>query len=63
VIPIGLDFCVISQPSNQPLYLDISLLFGAGVEYQVLSSNSKCNTKGPDGLRCCHVKTILHELE
>jgi iron complex outermembrane receptor protein len=24
-----------------------------------LSSNSKCNTTGPDGLRCCHVKEIL----
>ena len=24
-----------------------------------LSSNSKCNTTGPDGLRCCHVNEIL----
>ena len=24
-----------------------------------LSSNSKCNTAGPDGLRCCHAKEIL----
>ena len=24
-----------------------------------LSSNSKCNTTGPDGLRCCHAKEIL----
>lgn len=51
VIPTGLGFCVISQPSNQPLYLDIGLLFGARFEYQILSSNSKYNTKGPDGYR------------
>ncbi len=25
----------------------------------LLSSNSKCNTTGPDGLRCCHVHKIL----
>jgi len=24
-----------------------------------LSPNSKCNTTGPDGLRCCHVNQIL----
>ena len=24
-----------------------------------LSSNSKCNTTGPDGLRCCHATAIL----
>ena len=24
-----------------------------------LSSNSKCNTTGPDGLGCCHAKEIL----
>jgi len=29
----------------------------------ILSSNSKCNTTGPDGLRCCHAKTMLHTLE
>ena len=28
-----------------------------------LSSNSKCNTTGPNGLRCCHAKTMLHALE
>ncbi len=26
---------------------------------QGLSSNSKCNTSGPDGLRCCHANKIL----
>jgi len=35
VIPIGLDFRVISQPSNQTQYLDIGVMFGAGYEYQV----------------------------
>ena len=27
--------------------------------FNPLSSNSKCNTTGPDGLRCCHVNKIL----
>jgi opacity protein-like surface antigen len=35
IIPIGLDFHVISPPSNQTNYLDIGIQFGAGVEYQV----------------------------
>ncbi len=25
----------------------------------LLSSNSKCNTASPDGLRCCHAREIL----
>jgi len=28
-----------------------------------LSSNSKCNTASPDGLRCCHDNKMLHTLE
>ncbi len=28
-------------------------------KYSTLSSNSKCNTAGPDGLRCCHANEIL----
>ena len=28
-----------------------------------LSSNSKCNTTGPDGLGCCHANEMLHALE
>jgi hypothetical protein len=35
VIPIGLDFHVISPPSNQTQYVDIGVQFGAGFEYQV----------------------------
>jgi hypothetical protein len=35
VIPIGLDFHVISPPSNQTNYLDIGVQFGGGVEYNV----------------------------
>jgi hypothetical protein len=31
--------------------------------YYFLSSNSKCNTTSPDGLRCCHDTTMLHALE
>lgn len=35
IIPIGLDFHVISPPSNQTNYLDIGLQFGAGAEYRI----------------------------
>ena len=35
IIPIGLDFHVISPPSNMTGYLDIGVQFGAGFEYQV----------------------------
>ena len=28
-----------------------------------LSSNSKCNTTGLEGLRCCHAKDMLSALE
>jgi len=35
VIPIGLDFHVISPPSNQTQYLDLGLQFGGGFEFQV----------------------------
>jgi hypothetical protein len=35
IIPIGLDFHVISPPSNQVQYLDIGVQFGAGAEYQI----------------------------
>jgi hypothetical protein len=32
---VGLDFHVISPPSNQTQYLDIGLQFGAGFEYRM----------------------------
>lgn len=35
IIPLGLDFHVISPPSNATNYLDIGVQFGAGFEYQV----------------------------
>lgn len=35
IIPVGLDFHVISPPSNNSNYLDIGVQFGAGAEYQV----------------------------
>tara|TARA_B100000315_G_C14565445_1_gene582691 strand:- start:921 stop:1601 length:681 start_codon:yes stop_codon:yes gene_type:complete len=35
VIPVGLDFHVISPPSNSTTYLDIGVQFGAGLEYRV----------------------------
>ena len=31
--------------------------------FDSLSSNSKCNTTSPDGLRCCHVQTSLYAHE
>lgn len=35
VIPVGLDFHVISPPSNQTNYLDIGVQFGAGAEFRI----------------------------
>ena len=35
IIPVGLDFHVISPPSNQVSYLDIGVQVGAGAEYRV----------------------------
>lgn len=35
IIPIGLDFIVISPPSNNTQYLDVGVQFGAGAEYQI----------------------------
>ncbi|THJ11665.1 MAG: porin family protein [Nitrospira sp. CG24C] len=35
VIPVGLDFHVISPPSNASSYLDIGIQFGAGLEYRI----------------------------
>ena len=33
------------------------------LENDILSSNSKCNTTGPAGVRCCHVNKILSTSE
>jgi len=35
IIPFGLDFHVISPPSNQTTVLDIGVQFGAGAEYRI----------------------------
>jgi hypothetical protein len=35
VIPVGLDFHVISPPSNQTNYLDIGVQFGVGAEFRL----------------------------
>ena len=35
VIPVGLDFHVISPPSNQTTVLDIGVQFGTGAEYRI----------------------------
>ncbi len=35
VIPVGMDFHVISPPSNQTTVLDIGVQFGAGAEYRI----------------------------
>ena len=34
-----------------------------GLAFDSLSSNSKCNTLRPDGLRCCHANKILQTHE
>lgn len=38
IIPIGLDFHVISPPSNLGSYLDLGLQFGAGFEYSLFKA-------------------------
>jgi len=35
IIPIGLDFIVISPPSNDTTYLDLGVQFAAGLEYRI----------------------------
>jgi hypothetical protein len=40
IIPVGLDFHVISPPSNQTQYLDIGVQFGAGAEYRIWKDDS-----------------------
>ncbi|MGH8532177.1 MAG: hypothetical protein ACREV1_05455 [Gammaproteobacteria bacterium] len=36
IIPAGLDFNVISPPSDAATYLDVGVQFGAGVEYEII---------------------------
>ena len=36
IIPAGLDFHVISPPSDAATYLDVGVQFGAGVEYEII---------------------------
>jgi hypothetical protein len=36
IIPAGLDFHVISPPSDAATYLDVGIQFGAGVEYEII---------------------------
>ena len=36
IIPAGLDFHVISPPSDGATYLDVGVQFGAGVEYEII---------------------------
>ena len=43
--------------TNQNLTVEVAIQFPG------LSSNSKCNTTGPDGLRCCYANEMLHTLE
>ena len=39
------------------------LLSSDALYFKSLSSNSKCNTSRPDGLRCCHANEILSTYE
>jgi len=36
IIPVGLDFNVISPPSDAATYLDVGAQFGAGAEYEII---------------------------
>lgn len=38
IIPVGLDFHVISPPSNATTYLDIGVQFGGGLEYRLFKA-------------------------
>jgi hypothetical protein len=38
---------------------DVGQVWDHKLIFHSLSSNSKCNTTGPGGLGCCHVKEIL----
>jgi len=40
IIPVGLEFLVISPPSNDTNYLDLGLNFGAGIEYRLIKEIS-----------------------
>ena len=35
IIPVGLDFIVISPPSNDTTYLDVGVQFAGGLEYNI----------------------------
>ena len=63
-----IKFIANSEVENKQVYFnliraqlssnELSLLF-----FNCLSSNSKCNTTRPVGLRCCDATTMLHALE
>ncbi len=36
IIPAGMDFVVISPPSNASNYLDIGIVSGAGIDYMLI---------------------------
>jgi len=65
VIPIGLDFHVISPPSNQTQYLDIGLQFGAseedaGDDAVVRLHQTRCASTSPVA---CSGQTLTQALE
>ncbi len=40
IIPVGLEWQVISPPSNDSTYLDIGMHFGTGIEYRIIDQIS-----------------------
>ena len=47
------------KPHKRQQYSSVQYLLDGQQRLTTLSSNSKCNTSRPDGLRCCHANEIL----
>ena len=58
---LGLPFPITLGRSKQKGIV-LNVIFKDGL-LMGLSSNSKCNTAGPDGLSCCHVQEMLYAHE
>jgi len=58
-VDLAVDQTLLPPVSLSDLELKNSIMYGGKLGYYFLSSNSKCNTSSPDGLRCCHAHEIL----
>jgi hypothetical protein len=54
-----------TSPRNSLITIDVRAPEGMALRanFMELEFYSKCNTAGPDGLRCCHANDMLHALE